>query len=47
MWATPRSLGWIITITEKGPKLLEANSPYAPPNFFEPMDSYIKTILNQ
>lgn len=41
-----RTLGWDITITEKGLKILEANSPYTPPNLFEAMDEFTKILLN-
>jgi len=42
-----RSCGWDIAITEKGLKILETNAqPYAPPNLFQPMDQFIKTLLN-
>jgi hypothetical protein len=42
-----RTLGWDISITEKGLKILETNNyPYKPPNLFEPMDKFIKTLLD-
>lgn len=41
-----RTLGWDIAITEKGLKILETNNPYTPPNFFKPMDKFIKTLLD-
>jgi hypothetical protein len=41
-----RTLGWDIAITENGLKILEANSPYTPPNFFRPMDKFIKILLD-
>lgn len=40
-----RSVGWDFVITETGVKLLEANAPYGPPNYFRPMDKFIKTLI--
>jgi hypothetical protein len=42
-----RSVGWDITMTENGVKLLEANSPYGPPNYFRPMDQFIKILTDE
>lgn len=41
-----RTLGWDIAITERGLKILETNNPYTPPNFFKPMDKFVKTLLD-
>jgi hypothetical protein len=41
-----RTLGWDIAVTEKGLKILETNNPYTPPNFFQPIDKFIKTLLD-
>jgi hypothetical protein len=41
-----RTLGWDIAITEKGLKILETNNPYTPPNYFKPMDKFVKTLFD-
>ena len=42
-----RTLGWDISITEKGLKILEANThPYTPPNLFEPKEKFMKSLID-
>ena len=41
-----RTLGWDFAVTENGVKILEANAFYGPPNYFQPMDKFVKTLLD-
>ena len=41
-----RTLGWDIAITEKGVIILEINTLYYPPNYFEQMDIFVKNLLS-